>query len=70
MIKVGQIWQQQNSEVFVISASKDWLYSKIYKDGYAITEDYLEENTDFVFNKMLAEYPTWQEAVNSKEFNG
>jgi hypothetical protein len=24
----------------------------------------------FKTNKLLAEYPTWQEAVNSKEFKG
>lgn len=42
--------------------------SVIYPDGYVQVYDLEEKNQDFLFHKKIAEYPTWQEAVNSKEF--
>lgn len=45
-------------------------YSVIYKDGYATTYKTTDYNLKFVLHEQLAEYPTWQEAVNSKEFKG
>ena len=69
MIKVGQVWQTSNDYKVVVTSTKEEDYVGqiciIYMDGY--TTDSCEENT-FTFCKLLAEYPTWQEAVNSKEF--
>ena len=39
----------------------------IYNDGY--TACYENKESTFIFNTLITEYPTWQEAVNSKEFN-
>ncbi len=69
MIKVGQIYKQQNGEFFVITQIFHLKYmSVIYPDGYVQVYDLEEKNQDFLFHKKIAEYPTWQEAVNSKEF--
>lgn len=72
-IKVGQIYQQGNNEVCVVTQVSDNIFGRkwfsiVYRDGYALTYDESEENKDFIFYKKIAEYPTWQEAVNSKEF--
>lgn len=71
-IKVGQVWQQENDEIFVVTFIEKYDNDAflLYTDGYTsstyISKDY---NPPFIFNKLLAEYPTWQEAINSKEFN-
>ena len=70
MIKVGRIFKQKNGEVFVISNLNVVYYSVIYKDGYTVTYKTTDDNLKFVLYEQLAEYPTWQEAVNSKEFKG
>ena len=71
MIKVGQVWETTNKYKVVVTSIKEEDYKGqvciIYDDGY--TTDSYEDN-DFTFSKLLAEYQTWQEAVNSKEFNG
>lgn len=71
-IKVGQVWKQENNEVFVVTFIEKHdddafvLYTDGYSTSYRIEDGY---NHDFVFNKLIAKYPTWQEAVNSEEFN-
>ena len=72
-IKPGQVWQQANGEVFVVTfidvhTADNYI---IYRDGYS-TSYILRSNAHwpFVFNNLLNEYPTWQEAINSKEFRG
>ena len=45
-------------------------YSVIYKDRYVATYKTTDDNLKFVLCEQLAEYPTWQEAVNSPEFKG
>ena len=45
-------------------------YSVIYKDGYATTYKTTDDYLKFVLYEQLAEYNTWQEAVNGKEFKG
>lgn len=73
MIKAGQIykekelpyWRKHECNVFVIS-SIDFTACIIYKDGTVyrgIGIKWIKEDC-----KLIAEYPTWQEAVNSKEF--
>lgn len=68
-IKVGRIFKQTNGEIFVISNEKGGHYSVIYNDGYATTYKTTDGNLPFILDKLIAEYPTWQEAVNSKGFN-
>ena len=71
MIKVGQVWQQRNDEIALITNIEDKNVSLLYPDGYAITEEYNEGfYFNYVFYKLIAEYTTWQEAVNGKEFKG
>ena len=73
MIKVGQIykekelpyWRKHESNIFVIS-SIDFTACIIYKDGTVdrgVGTKWIKEDC-----KLIVEYPTWQEAVNSKEF--
>ena len=68
MIKVGQIYKQKNSQKFVVSEIYGSIYSVVYNTGYVATYIDEDKNFQFVFNTLIAEYPTWQEAVNSKEF--
>ena len=68
MIKVGQIYKQPNDNLFVVSYTNENEYHILYSDGY--TASYYYETSCISFDTLIAEYPTWQEAVNSKEFKG
>ena len=77
MIKVGQIYKDCNDRIYIITkkhsdiiVSKNKItckYNVILQDG-EVYDDFTE---DEVLNslELIAEYPTWNEAVNSKEFN-
>jgi hypothetical protein len=80
MIKVGQIRtlnaeakaeledRPEGTDTFVISnVCEDGGCFIIMKNGYSwdTIAEFIEPRTD-----LIAEYPTWQEAVNSKEFKG
>lgn len=65
-IKVGQIYKTKKS-LIIITRVKDCNTSFINHKGYAETTPALLVKSNL---KLLAEYPTWQEAVNSKEFEG
>lgn len=69
-IKVGQIYKQKNNEIFIVTLIQDGDVFLIYDDGYNASYPIEAVNSPIVFNKLIAEYPTWQEAVNSKEFRG
>lgn len=69
-IKVGQIYKVENC-IFAITklsyiAGND-MVNIICNDGVTILEkyEYIRRRA-----KLIAEYPTWQEAVNSPEFRG
>lgn len=64
MIKVGQIYKTKKS-LIVITRVKDCHVSFVNHKGYAETTPALLVKSEL---KLIAEYPTWQEAVNSKEF--
>lgn len=70
MIKVGQVYKQKNNEIFVVTQILDEDVFIIYNDGYNTTYPIDADNKPFIFDKLIAEYPTWQEAVNSPEFKG
>ena len=74
MIKEGQVWKNKKfKNKCVVTDTYDddeWevFCTIIYEHGVVdswISEDKM--NDDFT---LLAEYSTWQEAVNSPEFNG
>ena len=75
MIKAGQVWTEKKlpswrktaSDVVVVTTVSFNKLSIVYNDG---TTDYV--STDWVGGdcELIAEYPTWQEAVNSHEFRG
>jgi hypothetical protein len=69
MIKEGQIYKTADVVRVVKRIIREDLVEFIYK-GYKKTS---LSKTDFYFiwgKSLIAEYPTWQEAINSKEFNG
>lgn len=68
MIKVGQIYKQGNGEIFVITLTRGHDFHVVYNDGYVASYPIIGENNPFIFDELIAEYNTWQEAVNSKEF--
>ena len=73
MIKVGQIYQLPISKTPVIVTRIVTRKDKKYDDIYLLNVDGLQERLwKCVVEGMdlIAEYSTWQEAVNSKEFNG
>ena len=66
MIKVGQIYECiiLGGKVVVTWMREDKAsFNLIRDDGFFFIAKELD--SDF---KLIAEYPTWQEAVNSKEF--
>ena len=66
MIKVGQI-REDIYGLYIITYYRieKALYSVIYQDG----ETRLWSASSLKDDKLIVEYPNWQEAVNSKEFN-
>lgn len=68
-LKVGQIYKDYEGYVLVITAidQNRSKYDVIFNNGevyYTTRWRDFEDYCDFI-----TEYPTWQEAVNSKEFN-
>ena len=61
--KPGRIYKSRN-DVYVVTFNDGFDICVIHNDGFA--EDECLE--DFDLGEFVAEYPTWQEAVNSKEF--
>lgn len=72
MIKVGQIYEdkeKENGKNFVITrkCGDSEIFEMVYSDGRTNSHsaDWIE-----LVGLFVAEYPTWQEAVNSPEFRG
>lgn len=69
MIKVGQVrqWRRKSMSmpVIVITSINEGWACCVHQNGKFFGDDlrYISEHY-----KTIAEYPTWQEAVNSKEF--
>ena len=69
MIKVGQIYAKDKQILCVINIIGSFsglLCYTITARGFVYKDFYKDFEKD---KKLIAEYPTWQEAVNSKEFN-
>lgn len=77
-VKVGQVYRTNFSghyEAIVITHLHQepdddipWACDYIYNDGIVVTQDDCDffDNTD---RQLIAEYPTWTEAVCSQYFN-
>ena len=74
MIEVGQIYKLPISKSPVIVTNIENKKDKQFDWIYFITEEGLQERlwrkTVEETLELLAEYPTWQQAVNSPEFKG
>jgi hypothetical protein len=72
-VKIGQIYQYEDVGKFVISNIQDneefYNPSIIWQDGSVDTLKAMRKSMK-IYGKLIAEYPTWQEAVNSPEFKG
>ncbi|MDD4556247.1 MAG: hypothetical protein PHE89_02815 [Alphaproteobacteria bacterium] len=64
-IKVGQIWQEKDGLMYCLTNVKGNNFAAIKPDGRVFGGYSSFENGEI----LLSTYPTWQEAVNSKEFN-
>lgn len=67
MIRAGQIYEYENKEKFVLTNISNKRLNAIFQSGVVINLERFSPEMR-VYGKLIAEYPTWQEAVNSKEF--
>ena len=67
MIRAGQIFKDKYDFRFVITLYSPVDIYIIYNNGSCC--NFSTKDFDYLDYKFIAEYPTWQEAVNSKEFN-
>ena len=67
MIKAGQIFKDKDNFRFVITFYSPVDIYMIYNDGSCC--NFARKEFDCLDYEFIKEYPTWQEAVNSKEFN-
>lgn len=65
-IKVGQVLTNGKSRIVITKKDKEGFYM-IWNDG--IGDWYSVDFIEYKF-RLLATYPTWQEAVNSPIFKG
>ena len=70
MIKVGQIYKTNTNYRFTVTyiGKGGSPYHLLFNDGevwHNVSEYAISDMTT-----LIAEYPTWQEAVNSNEFKG
>ena len=63
--KVGRIYKSR-SDIYVVTFNDGFDICVIHNDGFTEYECLV----DFDLDELIAEYPTWQEAVNSPEFIG
>lgn len=65
MIKVGQIYSYDLENLFVVTNVDCNGQYIIWDDGSSSYRNIKINNVE-----LIAEYPTWQDAVNSPEFRG
>lgn len=72
MIKAGQVYKYttEPSIRFIVTQDYDYRTRYDYIQNNGCTRSYVWENDLLYKTELIAEYPTWQEAVNSKEFKG
>ena len=71
MIKVGQIYKTIGGNIFCViridSIKSPLSFVHLIESGGVVIE-IMKKNAEKELS-LIAEYPTWREAVNSKEFN-
>lgn len=71
-IKVGQIYQIHNKKVVITFIGQGYCNKEqvqaINKDGF--TYGWSFNKAERYVGNLIASYPSWQEAINSKEFRG
>jgi hypothetical protein len=73
-LKIGQVWKN-GKHTLVITTNDEVVECLSYGDCCCIRNDGVVfgiglDNINRGNYELLATYPTWQEAVNSKEFKG
>lgn len=68
-IKVGQIYKTPSGPRYIITYMGRYKVYLLYNDGYSMEYPVSSMNNNHD-DKLIAEYPTWEEAVNSPEFKG
>lgn len=66
-IKVGQVYKTESGSRYIITYMGTYNIYLLYDDGYCVEYSLSDMYNNYNY-KLIAEYPTWQEAVNSKEF--
>lgn len=66
-MKEGQIYEYEGKERFVLTNISSKRLCAIYQSGIVINLERFSPQMK-VYGKLIAEYPIWQQAVNSKEF--
>ena len=69
MIKVGQIYKTKSDLRYIVTYMGTFNIYLLYDTGYSMEYSIYSMNKNYD-DKLIAEYPTWQEAVNSPEFKG
>lgn len=67
MMKEGQIYEYEGKERFLLTNISSKRLCAIYQSGIVINLERFSPQMK-VYGKLIAEYPIWQQAVNSKEF--
>ena len=68
-VKVGQIYKTESGSRYIITYMGIFKLYLLYDTGYCMEYSISSMNNNYD-DKLIAEYPTWQEAVNSPEFKG
>lgn len=68
-IKVGQIYETISGLKYTITCVGIYDTYLLYNTGYCMEYSLSDMNNNYD-DKLIAEYQTWQEAVNSPEFKG
>ena len=68
-IKVGQIYKTPSGSRYIVTYMGTYNIYLLYNTGYSLEYSISDMNNNYD-DKLIAEYSTWQEAVNSPEFKG
>ncbi len=73
MIKIGQVYKSSVTDTIMVVTSIGY-HTVSTIDTYGEFEKWIYKNLIEICNngiwELIAEYPSWQEAVNSPEFKG
>ena len=66
-IKVGQVYETKSGLRYIVTCVRTYNICILYDTGYCMGVPPSDMNKIYI-DKLIAEYPTWKEAINSKEF--